>query len=554
MNQVAERADYSLLETLTPDPEATATGEDHDPREVFSGHYVPVNPTPLPHPALLDFSPTLSAELGFSEGLAQTADFLSIFSGDLEAAPAPMRNLGWATGYALSIYGQEHIQQCPFQTGNGYGDGRALSVLEGTFEGRRWELQLKGAGRTPYCRGGDGRAVLRSSVREFLAQEHMHALGVPTTRSLSLVVSRSQGIQRPWYTEGSRSANPDRWVVDPAAISTRVASSFLRVGQLELFARRARKNEHPRAAAELEQILVHAIEREYRHQIPSELELGEQLIRLTQAFRDRLTHMVAQWMRVGYCQGNFNGDNCAVGAFTLDYGPFGFMELFDPAYQPWTGGGRHFAFFNQPVAAAQNFHMFCQSVRTWQGFSEAQLNTIDTLRMGFPGVMTEALDRVWMAKLGLASDDPALVRRLLTLMQETLVDYTIFFRELSELPNTLAPLSASFYHPPAVDEAEWMAWLDDWHTALQLDGDTRTAVQVSEQMKAVNPRYILREWHLVPAYTEAAQGDIRRIHELQAVMTRPYETQEGDTERRYYARKPVDAFGLGGVSHMSCSS
>ena len=554
MSQVAERADYSLLDTLTPDPEATATGEDHEPREVFSGHYVPVKPTPLPDPALVAFSPTLFAELGFSEGLAQTAEFLSVFSGDLEAAPAPMRTLGWATGYALSIYGQEHIQQCPFRTGNGYGDGRALSVLEGTFAGRRWELQLKGAGRTPYCRGGDGRAVLRSSVREFLAQEHMHALGVPTTRSLSLVVSRSQGIQRPWYTEGSRSANPDRWVVDPAAISTRVASSFLRVGQLELFARRARKNEHPRAAAELEQILVYAIDREYRHQIPSELELGEQLIRLTQAFRERLTHMVAQWMRVGYCQGNFNGDNCAVGGFTLDYGPFGFMELFDPAYQPWTGGGRHFAFFNQPVAAAQNFHMFCKSVRTWQGFSEAQLNEIDTLRMGFPRVMKEALDRVWMAKLGLASDDPTLVHRLLTLMQETLVDYTIFFRELSELPDTLAPLRTSFYHPPAVDNTEWMAWLDDWRTALQLDGDSRTAEQVSEQMKAVNPRYILREWQLVPAYKEAAQGDIRRIHELQAVMTRPYETQDDDTERRYYARRPMDAFGLGGVSHMSCSS
>ena len=212
------------------------------------------------------------------------------------------------------------------------------------------------------------------------------------------------------------------------------------------------------------------------------------------------------------------------------------------------------AFFNQPGAAAQNFNMFCQSVRTWQGFSEEQLNELETIRMGFPHVMKEALDRVWMAKLGLASEDPTLVGRLLRLMQETLVDYTIFFRELSELPDTLAPLSASFYHPPAVDKAQWMAWLEDWHTALQLDRDARTAVQVSEQMKAVNPRYILREWQLVPAYKEAAQGDIRRIHELQAVMTRPYETQDDDTERRYYARRPMDAFGLGGVSHMSCSS
>ena len=554
IKQVAEHASYSLLHTLTPDPDATATGEDHDPREVFSGHYVPVKPTPLPDPTLVGYSPTLFAELGFSDDLAPSADFLLIFSGDLKAAPEPMRTHGWATGYALSIYGQEQVQQCPFRTGNGYGDGRALSILEGNFEGRRWEMQLKGAGRTPYCRGGDGRAVLRSSVREFLAQEHMHALGVPTSRSLSLIVSRSEGIQRPWYSENSRSTNPDKWVVDRAAISTRVAPSFLRVGQLELFARRARRQEHPRAEAELEQILVHAIDREYRQEIPTDLELGEQLVRLTRAFRERLTRLVAHWIRVGYCQGNFNSDNCAVGGFTLDYGPFGFMEHFDPAYQPWTGGGRHFAFFNQPRAAQQNFHMFWQTVRTWKGFGEAQLDALDALRKGFPELMKEKLDQVWVAKLGLASDDPTLVRRLLTLMQQTPVDYTIFFRELSDLPDTLTPLRASFYHPPSVDETEWTAWLRDWRTALRLDSGIRTAEQVSQQMKAVNPKYILREWLLVPAYTEAAQGDIRQIHALQAVMTRPYEAQDEDTQGRYYTRKPVDAFGLGGVSHMSCSS
>ena len=554
MQQVATHADYSLLNQLTPDPQARTNGEDHDPREVFSGHYVPVKPTPLPDPALVAYSPTLLAELGFSDDLVHSEDFLRVFSGDLTAAPAPMRRHGWATGYALSIYGQELIQQCPFRTGNGYGDGRALSILEGTFQGRRWEMQLKGAGRTPYCRGGDGRAVLRSSVREFLAQEHMHALGVPTTRSLSLIVSTSEGIQRPWYSENSRSTNPDRWVVDPAAISTRVASSFLRVGQLELFGRRARKQEHPQAAAELEQILRHAIDREYRPEISPDLPLGEQLLAFTRAFRDRLTDLVAHWIRVGYCQGNFNSDNCAVGGFTLDYGPFGFMELFDPAYQPWTGGGNHFAFFNQPAAAQQNFHMFWQTIRTWQGFDAAQLDALDALREGFSALMREKLDQVWVAKLGLASDAPALVQRLLALMQQTAVDYTILFRELSHLPDTLTPLRASFYHPPSVDESEWTAWLCDWRAALKLDGDTRTAEQVSEQMKRVNPQYILREWQLVPAYTEASEGDIRRIHALQEVMTQPYAEQDEDTQQRYYARKPIDTFGLGGVSHMSCSS
>ena len=554
MQQVAQRADYSLLDNLTPDPDATPTGIDHDPRQVFSGHYVPVRPTPLPKPALVAYSPTLFGELGFSLDLAHSDAFLRVFSGDLDGVPAPMRTHGWATGYALSIYGQEYRQQCPFGTGNGYGDGRAVSVLEGTFGGKRWEMQLKGGGRTPYCRGADGRAVLRSSVREFLAQEHMHALGVPTSRALSLIVSTSEGIQRPWYSDDSRSLNPDRWVVDPAAISTRVAPSFLRVGQLELFARRARGNEHPRAAAELEQILVHAIDREYRSEISPDLPLGQQLLAFTRAFRDRLARLVAHWIRVGYCQGNFNSDNCAVGGFTLDYGPFGFMELFDPAYQPWTGGGRHFAFFNQPEAAQQNFHMFWKSVRTWHGFEDDELEALDALRAGFPEVMQQALDQVWRDKLGLPTDQPTLVRRLMILMQQTPVDYTILFRSLSDLPETVASLQESFYQPDSVDEAEWSTWLKDWQAALQLDSDHRSAEQVSERMKAVNPKYLLREWLLEPTYKNAAQGDIRGIHELQAVMTQPYETQDEDTERRYFARKPLEAFGRGGVCHMTCSS
>ena len=554
MKQVAEHIDYSLLDQLTPDPDATATGEDHHPRQVFSGHYVPVKPTPLPDPALVAFSPTLFAELGFAPELAQTDDFVRTFSGDLEAVPAGMRPYGWATGYALSIYGQEYIQQCPFRTGNGYGDGRAIAILEGQFEGRRWEMQLKGAGRTPYCRGADGRAVLRSSVREFLAQEHMHALGVPTTRSLSLIVSRSLGIRRPWYGPNSRSTDPDRWVTDPAAIATRVAPSFLRVGQLELFARRARSHAHPRAADELEQILVHAIEREYRQEIDPDLALGDQLVQLTAAFRDRLTTLVAHWIRVGYCQGNFNGDNCAVGGFTLDYGPFGFMERFDPAYQPWTGGGRHFAFFNQPNAAAQNFRMFWQSVRAWHGFREEQREALDTILAGFGEVMMAKLDAVWMAKLGLPAQEPELVQRLLTLMQQTEVDYTILFRALCDVPDTLEPLRRSFYRSASVDASAWLSWLHDWRDALRLDGAARTPGGVGAQMRRVNPQFILREWLLVPAYTEASQGDLRQLGALQEVMTRPYEDQDDETRRRYDMRRPVQMFGLGGVSHMSCSS
>jgi len=228
--EFAQRADYSLLNSLHGDPQATADGRDHRPRQVFSGHYVPVTPTAIPAPELVAHSPTLFHDLGLADDLTHDEDFLRLFSGDITVAREPMRPFGWATGYALSIYGTEYIQQCPFKTGNGYGDGRAISVFEGLFNGKRWEMQLKGGGPTPYCRGADGRAVLRSSVREFLAQEFMHALGVSTSRSLTLMMSRAETVRRPWYSPNSRSFDPDILVDNPAAITTRVAPSFLRVG------------------------------------------------------------------------------------------------------------------------------------------------------------------------------------------------------------------------------------------------------------------------------------------------------------------------------------
>ncbi|XQC05298.1 protein adenylyltransferase SelO family protein [Arcobacter cryaerophilus gv. pseudocryaerophilus] len=199
------------------------------------------------------------------------------------------QNQGWATGYALSIYGREYYAQCPFQTGNGYGDGRAISVLEAVINNKRWEFQLKGGGKTPYCRGADGRAVLRSSVREFLAQEHMHSLGIPTSRSLTLFTSKKEQVSRPWFKEKSSSYEPEVMIEEDVAITTRVASSFLRVGQIELFGRRARKNEHKNALKELEMIVLHLIDREYSEVINQDLSLEEKIILLANEFQNRLS-------------------------------------------------------------------------------------------------------------------------------------------------------------------------------------------------------------------------------------------------------------------------
>ncbi|WP_297440596.1 protein adenylyltransferase SelO family protein [Sulfurimonas sp.] len=556
LNDLAKFADYSFMDKLNCDPDAKADGVDHQPREVFSGHYVPVNPTPIENPVYIAHSKTFFKELGFNDSLARSEDFIRMFSGDTSQLSEPLRRTGWATGYALSIYGTEYYEQCPFRTGNAYGDGRAISVLEALINGKRWEMQLKGGGRTPYCRGADGRAVLRSSIREFLAQEHMYALGVPTSRSLSLYTSNTETVKRPWFMNGSYSRDPEVMIEENVAITTRVAPSFLRVGQLELFSRRARKNEHPKAMQELEMIVLHLIDRQYSEVINKDLPLEKKIILLAREFSSRLTSLVANWIRVGYCQGNFNGDNCAAGGFTLDYGPFGFIDMFDPKYQPWTGGGVHFSFLNQPQAAERNFGMFCKSLQPLLRLHKQEMQQLDTLMNDFSKVMQDKMMQMWASKLGLQTFNASLFDELIKLMIETSLDYTIFFRELSGVPDDISKLAKSFYGDSVYNKEmmkSWSDWLEKWKSCVNVTTQ-EAREKLSQEMKQVNPKYTLREWFLVPAYKKAEQGDYTLIRELQEVMTNPYAEQSSEIEEKHYREKPSELFDIAGISHVSCSS
>lgn len=556
LNDLALLADYSLMDTLNPDPEASSDGIDHKPRQVFSGHYVPVNPTPIEEPVYIAHSKNFFKELGINDDLATSKEFMQLFSGNASNLPAPLRSTGWATGYALSIYGTEYYEQCPFKTGNGYGDGRAVSILEAVINEQRWEMQLKGGGRTPYCRGADGRAVLRSSIREFLAQEHMHALGIPTSRSLTLYTSKVETVSRPWFLNASYSRDPEVMIEEHVAITTRVAPSFIRVGQLELFARRARKNEHPKAMEELEKIILHLMKREYSNVIDENLPLPEKILLLAREFRSRLSSLVADWIRVGYCQGNFNGDNCAAGGYTLDYGPFGFMDMFDPKYQPWTGGGVHFSFLNQHKAAERNFKMFTKALEPLLESYKNELQELEEISNDFAKVIQAKIIQMWSSKLGLQKFDVTLFNELLMLMIETSVDYTIFFRELSHIPEDISPLTKSFYGDSIYDEKiieKWSLWFAKWKVLINITS-AESRKELSIKMQQVNPKYTLREWFLVPAYTEAQQGDYSLIHELQEVMTDPYTEHSQIIEEKYYREKPSEFFEIAGISHITCSS
>ncbi|MGB3401213.1 MAG: protein adenylyltransferase SelO family protein [Microcoleaceae cyanobacterium] len=298
--------------------------------------------------------------------------------------------------------------------------------------------------------------------------------------------------------------------------------------------------------------MSHVIEREYKSEINQNLDFADQLVELAKLFRQRLTSLVANWLRVGYCQGNFNSDNCAAGGFTLDYGPFGFCENFDPGFQPWTGGGEHFAFFNQPIAAEANYYMFWKAVRLLLAEDAKALEQFDQVGRGFSAAMQQQVQKMWAAKLGLTEYHPDLFKKLMQLMTDSEVDYTIFFRELSHIPDDVAALKKSFYVKTSqqLDDG-WQSWLLSWRDLVILGGNL---AETSTKMKQTNPKYTWREWLIVPAYQQAMQGDYTLIKELQEVLSYPYDEQSQEIEDKYYRLKPQAFFNTGGVSHYSCSS
>jgi uncharacterized protein YdiU (UPF0061 family) len=328
------------------------------------------------------------------------------------------------------------------------------------------------------------------------------------------------------------------------------------VGQLELFARRARKNEHPKAMEELEKIVLHSIDREYCDVIDPALGTDEKVVLLAYEFRDRLTSLIANWIRVGFCQGNFNSDNCAVGGYTLDYGPFGFLDVFNPQFQSWIGGGQHFSFMNQPVAAQRNFETFCSALRPLLASNETYMLQLEEIQNGFADIMQAKMEKMWATKLGLQTFDAVLFSQLETLMTRTPVDYTIFFRELSTLPEDISPLRKSFYRHSSEMDKQWSDWLTEWQSLMDtsIAASKQSRAEISKQMKLVNPKIILREWFVVPAYQQASLGEYSAVHELQDLMTKPYADVPKDVEEKYYRLKPLELFQLGGLSHYSCSS
>ncbi len=504
----------------------------HDlrPRQVHGALYSRVAPTPVAEPRLMAHSPEVASLLGLRDADVESPAFAEVFGGNaLFEGMEP-----YAANYGGHQFGAWAGQ---------LGDGRAITLGETiNAAGQRWELQLKGAGPTPYSRAADGRAVLRSSVREFLCSEAMHHLGVPTTRALSLVTT-GDDVLRDMFYDG-------RAALEPGAIVCRVAPSFIRFGNFELPASR-------RDLALLNQLVDFTIRRDFADLLdgrtPADADVRAEWFA---EVCERTARMVAHWMRVGFVHGVMNTDNMSILGLTIDYGPYGWIDNFDPDWTPNTtdAGGRRYRFGHQARIAHWNLVQLANALIP-------VLSSTDPLYAGLERYEHEFNMRSRAdvaAKLGLAEcrdDDAELMNDLHALMHEAEVDMTIWFRGLAEISMdapALDPLRAAIYDAEKMRRAEpaFVAWLERYARRVRQDGldpqDRRA------RMNRVNPRFVLRNYLAQDVIDQAERGDTSGIRELLHVLRRPYDEQSGS--ERFAQRRPDWARNRAGCSMLSCSS
>ncbi len=521
-----------FTQTLPADPSTV-----NRPRQVMGASFSRVAPKGMKAPQLIAYSREVAELLDLSAEDVQSEAFRQVFVGN--------RLLEGMDPFAMT-YGGHQFGNWAGQLG----DGRAINLGEIiNRQGKHWTLQLKGAGPTPYSRTADGLAVLRSSIREFLCSEAMHHLGVPTTRALSLVATGETVIRDMFYNGNPRP--------EPGAVVCRVAPSFTRFGNFEIFA----------ARGELD-LLRQLVDYTIRADFP---ELGEPspdvYAQWLAEICRRTAVMIVHWLRVGFVHGVMNTDNMSILGLTIDYGPYGWLEDYDPNWTPNTtdAQGRRYRFGHQPQIAHWNLVRLANAIYPLTEDApplEAALGQyVETFQQEYRSTMA--------AKLGLRAFDPAsdmeLFNELLTILQLVETDMTIFYRKLARLPITdqaekqamgedrLTPLLDAYYDPAALT-TEYRSrignWLDQYELRVHRDG--ASDAERAERMNAVNPKYVLRNYLAQLAIDRAEDGDYTLVNDLLELLRRPYDEQP--EQETFAAKRPDWARQRAGCSMLSCSS
>lgn len=493
-------------------------------RQVHNACFSPVAPTKPGNESLVHVSPQMLAAVGLTEKDAESSEFLKIFSG-AEVYPE-------TDPYAMCYGGHQ------FGTWAGQlGDGRAINLFEVNHDNRQWALQLKGAGKTPYSRGADGLAVLRSSIREYLCSEAMFHLGVPTTRALSLCLTGDE-VLRDMFYDGNAA-------FEKGAIVCRVATSFVRFGNFQIFAYR-------QDFENLKKLTDYTIRHFYPH-------LGEPsketYIQFFREVAEKTLRLMIEWERVGFVHGVMNTDNMSILGLTIDYGPYGWLEDYDPNWTPNTtdAGGKRYRFGNQAAIGVWNLLQLGNAL--YPLIEDAA--PLEEILEKYQSDYEPRHARMMSDKLGLKeAAESNFILELEKLLYQSEMDMTIFFRNLSQFdeqnPQEFWDKLKEAGYSASLEKfkPQWTEFLANY--AEKLLAETSEKGERRKAMNLVNPKYVLRNYMAQLAIDAADAGDYRVVDELFKLLLKPYDEQP--ESEKWFAKRPDWAKVKAGCSMLSCSS
>lgn len=493
-------------------------------RQVTNAAFSPVAPKISGNPTLVHYSPQMLEAVGLSEADAKGEEFLKVFSGaEIYAETNP---------FAM-CYGGHQFGNWAGQLG----DGRAINLFEVNHDNRQWALQLKGAGKTPYSRGADGLAVLRSSIREYLCSEAMFHLGVPTTRALSLVLTGDE-VMRDMFYDGNAA-------LEKGAIVCRAAPSFVRFGNFQIFAWRE-------DLENLKKLADYTIRSFFPH-------LGEpnkeSYVEFFRQIAEKTGDLMLEWERVGFVHGVMNTDNMSILGLTIDYGPYGWLEDYDPTWTPNTtdAGNRRYRFGNQSAIALWNLLQLGNALYPLIENAAPLEAILDEYQTSY----LPRRVRMMSDKLGLKSQvETNFIVELEKLLYQSEMDMTLFFRRLNQFDennteNFWTLLQESSYSATLEKfKPQWTDFLSKYAALLAAEASDRT--ERAAAMNAVNPKYVLRNYMAQLAIDAADAGDYSVVGELFNLLLEPYDEQP--EAEKWFAKRPDWARTKAGCSMLSCSS